>query len=353
MKYQYILFCTISWLFTASCDLMQGGDAVEEQELQTTQPYIASIVKKTVATGSIQPREEIEIKPYVSGVLDKLYVEAGDEVKKGQQIARIKVIASSESLNQASSELERAKIEKEEAFKELNRQRELFEKGIIAEATFNPFLHQYNLSVQEFERSKERYSIIKDGISSKNSIASNIVRSTVDGMILDVPAEIGDNVKEGIMLDGTTIASVADMNDLLFIGFLDESEVGKVNEGMPIQLTVGAMDNYTFDAVLEYISPKGTDETGTIQFEIRAAINLPDSINLRAGYSANANVVLDKRDSVLAINEADLLFEKSKTLVEIVDGEAVSKREVKLGLSDGIQVEILEGLLKDESIKVQ
>ncbi|NNC96129.1 MAG: efflux RND transporter periplasmic adaptor subunit [Chitinophagales bacterium] len=328
----------------------------EDVVFKTSQPFVTDIIKKTVATGSIVPRREVEMKPQVSGIIDKLYVEAGETVKKGQLLAKIQVRPNSENLNNASATVKRSTLRRDEAKKELDRQKALFDKGVISKQVLEQFEYEYNLAVEELSSAMNNLQIIKEGAAKNSGQVANLVISTIDGMVLDVPVKEGTNVIESNTFnEGTTIATVADMSQLIFEGNVDESEVGKLKEGMPIQLRVAAIDDRTFDAQLEYISPKGVDQDGTIQFEIKASVKLPEDIFLRAGFSANADIVLDKKDSVLAINEGSVIFDKDGlTYVELKNGsDQFDKKEVKLGLSDGINIEIVSGVGEKDEIKSQ
>lgn len=319
----------------------------------TETPFYTDIVKKTVATGSIIPRKEIEMKSQVSGVVDKLYVEAGEMVEQGDLIARIKIIPDVVQLNNAEANLKTAMINFKNSEKELKRQQDLFDQKVISEFDYNQFLLDYNLRKQQLEAAENNLELIKEGASKKSGNVSNLVRSTVKGMVLDVPVEEGNFVIEtNTFNDGTTIAFVANMNEMIFEGKVDETEVGKIKEGMDLILRIGALETERFKAKLEYIAPKGVEEEGAIQFEIKAAINLQEGKFLRAGYSANADIVLDKRDSVLAVPERLLTFKGEKTFVEIEQGpQKFEEKEVKVGLSDGINIEIISGINKESRLK--
>ncbi|HLF34672.1 MAG TPA: efflux RND transporter periplasmic adaptor subunit [Cyclobacteriaceae bacterium] len=320
---------------------------------ETESPDFQNIIKKTVATGSIVPRKEIALKSQVSGVVEIIYVEPGQIVKQGDKVAKIRIIPNVVALNNAEANLKTAVINFKNAEKELDRQRGLFNDKIISEFDYNQFVLAYNLRKQEVESAENNLELVKEGASKKSGTVSNVVNSTADGMILDVPVKEGTFVIESNTFnEGTTISSVANMNDLIFQGKVDESEVGKLKEGMELQLKIGALDKDAFNAYLEYIAPKGLEDQGAIQFEIKAAIKLQPGIFLRAGYSANADIVLDKRDSVLSIRESNLVFEDNKTFVEVEKAiQQFEKREVKTGLSDEIHIEILEGLTREEKIK--
>ncbi|HQU58086.1 MAG: HlyD family efflux transporter periplasmic adaptor subunit [Phaeodactylibacter sp.] len=373
----------------------------------TEKPVIMDIVRKTVATGSIKPRKEVQIKPQVSGVIDELFVEAGQIVTKGQQLARIKLVPSEVNINSAQSNVELARLRLQEAQRELQRQREvnskkldveearvsyenakreeerqrkLFEDGVISEQEYNRFKVDLELRKAAFDNSKivstnslrsfetevdirkqeldaaiNNLALLREGASRNSRQVANIVTSTLDGMVLDIPVEEGTSVIErNNFNEGTSIAIIADMNSLIFEGKVDESDVGKLKEGMPLELTVGAIENSKFDATLEFISPKGIEEEGTVKFEVRADVKPSKDIFLRAGYSANADIILDRRKEVVSIKERDVLFEGDTTYVEVQTGDQEFKKQlVKLGLSDGIQVEILEGVDTTAQVKVQ
>ena len=321
---------------------------------ETNSPFITDIERKTVATGSIVPRKEIEVKSQVSGVIEKLYLEAGNLVKEGDKIAKVKIIPNVVALNNAEVRIKTAKINFHNAEKELKRQRLLYEQKVISEADYNQFVLQYDLAVQEVEAAENNMQLIKEGASKKEGMASNIVRATSAGMLLNIPVKEGAFVIESNTFnDGTTIASIANMKDMIFEGKVDEAEVGKLQEGMNLNLTVGALDTVGFNAKLEYISPKGVEDQGAIQFEIKAAVNLRSDNFLRAGYSANADIVLETRQGVLAVKESDLQFDKDeKPYVELmVADQQFERRYVKTGISDGINIEILEGLTPDDAYK--
>ncbi len=322
---------------------------------KSVKPFYTDIVKKTVATGALEPRKEIELKSQVSGVVEKLYVKPGNFVKIGQKIAKIKIIPNVVMLNNAEMRVKTAIINFKNAERELNRQRGLFKEKVISEIDFNQYLLEYQLSKQEVESAQNNLELVQKGASKKSGISSNLVHSTANGMVLDIPVKEGTFVIEtNTFNEGTTIAFVANMEDMIFRGKVDESDVGKITKGMDLNLNIGALDEEHIMAILEYISPKGVLEEGAIKFEIKAAVTLKDGVFLRAGYSANADIVLDKKDSVMAIKEGNLLIEKDeKTYVEIERGEQqFEKIPVEIGLSDGINIEIISGLGPDDRIKV-
>ncbi len=320
---------------------------------ETETPVYQDIIKKTVATGSIVPRKEIALKSQVSGVVEKIYVEAGQIVNEGDPVAKIRIIPNVVALNNAQAELKTAQINFKNAEKELSRQRDLFNDKVISEFDYNQYLLQYNLRKEAVESAENNLELIKEGASKRSGTASNVVYATAGGMILDVPVKEGTFVIEtNTFNEGTTIASVANMNEMIFDGKVDESDVGKLKEGMELQLKVGALDKDKFLAKLEYISPQGNEENGAIQFEIKAAVKLQKGTFLRAGYSANADIVLARKDSVMSIKESNLEFDGDSTFVEVESAPQVfQKRLIKTGLSDGINIEVLSGLSKEDKIK--
>jgi len=321
---------------------------------ETQSPAVADIVKKTVATGAIVPRREVEIKPRVSGILEALYVEPGDYVKEGQKIAQIKIVPNVVNLNSAEARVKQSRISFESAQSEFARNERLFKQGVTSETEFSRFKLDFELKKQELAAANSNMQLIKSGAAKGSNKISNVVSTTVEGMVIEVPVKVGASVTETNNFNaGSTIANVADMNDLIFEGFVDESEVGKLKEGMELSIQIGAIDRQRFEGMLEYISPKGISQEGAIQFQIRAALTQKKDFFVRAGYSANADIVLDRREQVLSIDESLLQFDKGgKAFVEVETGEQTfEKRELELGLSDGLRVEVKGGL--DESMKIK
>jgi len=322
----------------------------------TQVPKVESISKKTVATGSVVPRREIEIKPQVSGIIDEVYLEAGQMVKSGDVIARVQIIPDMVTLNNAESRVNRAQLNYEDAKIDYERQHELYEKKVIAYEAYQKAQLAFNTAREELSAAEDNLQLIKKGVTKKSQTTTNtLIRSTINGMILDVPVEVGNSVIQSNTFNaGTTIAVIADMNDMIFVGKVDETEVGKIKEGMDIILTIGAIDKEEFAAVLTYLSPKGVEENGAIQFEIKADVNLKEGQFIRSGYSANASIVLEQRDSVMVIPEGLLKFENDSAFVEVeTDSQVFEKRFVAIGLSDGLNIEVLEGLTFDDKIKAE
>ncbi len=314
------------------------------------------IQKSTVATGKVEPRNEILIKPQMSGIISEVYKEAGDMVKAGDIIAKIQVVPDMVNLSSAESRVERAKLAANQSRSNYERDLKLYQNDVISREEFEKVELQYNNDKEELRAATDNLSLVRTGITQSSAQTSNtLVRSTVDGTILDIPVKVGNSViQTNNFNDGTTVASVADLSDMLFIGKIDETEVGRLTSGMPIEITIGAIQGRTIPANLEYISPKGTEESGAILFEMKAALKIPEDLFIRAGYSANANIILDKREQVLTIPESSLEFSGDSAFVYMVKNEEPQEFErhfVKIGLSDGINIEVTEGLKENDRIR--
>ena len=320
----------------------------------TEAPFTTDIIKKAVATGAVVPRKEIDIKPQVSGIVREIYVEPGEVVADGDLIAKVSIVPDMISLSNAENRVNQAKINLENAETEYRRNKQLFEEGVTSEAAFTIYDLDLKRAREEVAAAEDSLAVIREGARKKAKYTTNtLVKATAAGMVLDVPVEEGDSVIEANTFnDGTTIATVADMTDMIFEGKVDESEVGRLSEGMELVLTVGAIDQESFSADLEYIAPKGVEEEGAIQFEIRAAVDLKEGLFVRANYSANADIVLDRRDETLAIQESWLQFDDEGTYVELETGDQqFERRSVETGLSDGINIEVVSGLAAEDRIK--
>lgn len=341
----FALVSTLGFLVWKS----QEADVVYE----TVSPEPADIVLKTVATGALVPRTEVALKSRVSGVVHALLVEPGDLVEVGDLVAEIRVIPDSAALNRASTGLRAARIQLENAQEELERARKLAGSQAISATELEQRRVAYELAQHEHDAAVSDLQIVRDGATRGAGQASTQVRSTVAGMVLAVDVEVGESVTETNTFNaGTTIGSVADMGDMVFEGTVDESEVGKLSEGMGLELLVGALQDRRFAATLEYISPKGLMLDGAVQFEIRAALEPVTDAFVRAGSSANADIVLDRRTGVLSIDERVLQFEEGEPFVEVEEGnQRFVRREVELGLSDGVRIEVLSGLTVEDRVK--
>jgi HlyD family secretion protein len=332
----------------------------KSQPVETTYEIVTvkkgNIEKKAVATGKVEARNEILIKPQISGIISELLKEAGEKVKKDEIIAKIKVIPDMASLNSAESRVNVAKINLTQAETDFNRQKELFSKKVISREDFEKATVSLKSSKEEYEAAVNNLDITKNGMTKKGGQQSNtLIRSTIDGMILDIPVKVGNSViQSNSFNDGTTIATVANMTDMLFVGKVDETEVGRIKEGMPLMLSIGALNDRKFDARLEYISPKGTEESGAILFEIKAAAKIPSDVFVRAGYSANAEIVLNSANNVLTIPESVIEFNKDTASVYVLKTktpQTFTKRKIVTGLSDGINIEVVSGLKTGEKLR--
>jgi len=320
---------------------------------QLDSPAKMTIVKKTVATGKVIPRREIEVKSQVSGVVDKLYVTAGQTVKKGAVLAKISLRPNMLNVSSAEAQVAAARINLRNQAADLERYKKLLATKVISESQYNQYVTNYDLQKQAVDSAEDQLLLLKTGATKNSGNISNLIPATIDGTVLDVPNKEGSFILESSTFQsGTSVATLADMSDMIFEGLVDESEVGKLKQGMELVLNVGALQGKPFKATLEYIAPKGVTDQGTIKFTIRAAVTLDKELFLRSNYSANADIVLDKHADVLAINEGDLIIEDKKTFVEVETApQKFEKREIKTGLSDGINIEVVEGLKAEEKIK--
>jgi HlyD family secretion protein len=317
---------------------------------------IGNIDKKTVATGKVDPRNEILIKPQMSGIIAVVYKEAGDVVKAGDIIAKIKVIPDMVSLNAAESRVSRAQISFDQSKKNYERDSKLFLDKVISKEEFEKTELQFKNDKEELRTAKDNLSLTRDGISTnKSAITNTLVRSTINGTILDIPIKAGNSViQSNNFNDGTTIATVANMSDMLFVGKLDETEVGKIKVGMPMDITIGALQDQKLTAKLEYVSPKGKEENGAIMFEMKAAVKVPKDVFVRAGYSANAEIVFSKSENVLTIPESCIEFGGDTAFVYVLktkEPQTFTKKQIKIGLSDGVRIEVKSGLKVKDKIR--
>ncbi|MEG1617829.1 MAG: efflux RND transporter periplasmic adaptor subunit [Bacteroidales bacterium] len=355
--FKFVLLGLLAVLVLGTFVFLWKKSQPEKTTYELVSPSIQNIQKKTVATGKVEPRDEVLIKPQISGIITELYKEAGQRIQKGDVIAKVKVIPEMSQLNNAQTSVRTAKISLDLTKKEYERVEELYRNNVVSKEEYEKSLADFEKAKENAQAAQDQLEIVTEGISKRSGEFNNtMIRSTISGMILDVPVKVGNSViLSNTFNDGTTIASVADMGDMIFRGNIDETEVGRVVEGMPITLTVGALQDHQFNAMLEYISPKGTEENGAILFEIKAAAQIPDSVFVRAGYSANAEIILAKRDSVISVPESTIEFSGDSAFVYMVTAEApeqlFDRKLVKTGLSDGLNIEVLEGLTTDVKIR--
>ncbi len=350
---KYLILGVIGLVFIGTFVFLFRKSQTPPEVFQVDAPARMAIVKKTVATGKVIPRREIEVKAQVSGVVEKLYVVAGQTVKKGAVIARIALRPNMLNVATAEAQLLQARINLQNQAADMQRYQKLLADRVISESQFRQYETNYNLQKEAVTSAEDTVNLLKTGATKSSGMVSNMIPATIDGTVLDVPNKEGAFILESSTFQsGTSLATLADMNDMIFEGLVDESEVGKLKQGMELVLNVGALPEKPFKASLEYIAPKGVTDQGTIKFTIRAAVTLDEALFLRSNYSANADIVLDKREDVLAINEANLIIEGDKTYVEVETAPQVfEKREVETGLSDGINIEVMSGL--DEGTKIK
>ena len=323
---------------------------------ETTKMIKATIENKIVATGKVVPEDEVEIKPQIAGIIDKILVKEGDKVKAGDLLVKIKVVPNEQTLNSAEGRVKSSKIILSNSEIEFKRNKTLFLKEIISEQEYNNIELQYNQSLQNLKNAESDLQIIKLGSTDGSSVTNTNVRATITGTILEIPVKKGDQVIQANTFNqGTTIATIADLNIMIFEGKVDEGEVSKLKQEMDMIINLAAIEDKNYPAKLKFIAPKGIEESGAVQFKIEADVYLDDEYFVRAGYSANASIITDKRNEVDALNEAVIQYdlETKKPYVEIEIGEQeFERREIVLGLADGINVEIISGLKKDEKVKI-
>ncbi|MDT0605649.1 efflux RND transporter periplasmic adaptor subunit [Croceitalea rosinachiae] len=354
VKYGLVGVAVIGILAATVYFLKQNSTPTQLYETETLERK--DIVNKVIVTGKVIPEDEINIKPQISGIIDKIYLEEGVEVRAGDLIAVIKVVPNEQSLNQAAGRVRNAELALNNAKIEYDRNKALFDKGVIASQDFNTQQLTYNQAQQELKNARADYQIIRRGSAGGSTSANTNIRATVSGTILEIPVEEGDQViQSNNFNDGTTIATIADMTKMIFEGEVDEAEVGKLHVGMPLDINLGALEESTFGAKLKFIAPKGVEEEGAVQFKIEGDLEVSDDAYVRAGYSANASIVLEEKKDVLSMKEALLQFDKETEApyVEIEVGEnEFERKDIELGVSDGIDVEVVSGLEEGSKIKV-
>lgn len=328
-------------------------------------PKLDSIQKTTIITGKIEPRNEVYVKPQISGIITEILKEAGDYVQAGEVIAKVKVIPDMGSLSNAEARVRLADINLEQAKVDYDREKNLYDQKLVSADEFDKVSQQLRQAKHELSAATDALQVVRDGFSKSNASASStLIRSTISGVILDIPVKVGNSViNSNTFNDGTTIATVANMNDLIFRGNIDETEVGQLSMGIPLKITIGALQDMTFDAALEYISPKATETNGANQFEIKAAVTVSrdadaskkGAAKIRSGYSANAEIVLARADKVLTIPESAIEFSGDSTFVYVLTDSTAEKnydrRYVETGLSDGVNIEIKKGLTDKDKVR--
>ena len=354
LKYIGIALLVFGALFAAAFFIKTNNKSAIVYDTQTA--ITTSIERKTVVTGKVIPEDEVEIKPQIQGIIEALFVEEGDLVNTGDLLAKIKVVPNEQNLNSAEGRLANSRIVLKNAEIELNRNKDLYEKGIISKQNFDNVQLRFNQSKQDVSNAVSDLQIIRSGSKGGAASANTNIRATVPGTVLEIPVEEGFQVIASNSFNaGTTIATIADLNKMIFEGKVDEAEVGKLRVGMPLEVNLGAIEDQALEAQLKFIAPKGNEEQGAVQFIIEADLFLNDSIFVRAGYSANASLVLERKDSIMAIPEALLQFDREteEPYVEVqTEDQKFERRDVEIGISDGVNVEIISGLTEEDQIKV-
>lgn len=360
-----ILAALVALIFIGTFVFLYMNSLPKPVQYEVFTPAVLDLSRTTVVTGKIEPRDEVAVKPQISGIITELLKEAGQRVEAGEVIAKLKVIPDMNQLASAESRVRLSQLNLEQAKVDYDRQKTLYDKGLISANDYEKVRQTYNQAREEASIAQEQLELTRDGVSASNASSSNtLVRSTISGIILDIPVKVGNSViLSNTFNDGTTIASVADMSKLIFRGNIDETEVGRLTVGMPMDITIGALQDLSFSALLEYISPKATATTGGAnQFEIKAAVRVPtDSLGgsaalIRSGYSATANIVLENANQVLTIPEAAIEFSGDSTFVYVVKNPGAKeleyeRRQVQTGLSDGINIEVRSGLKAEERVR--
>ena len=354
LKYIGIALLIGGVLFAAAYFIKTNSKSAIEYETQTA--IITSIENKTVVTGKVIPEDEVEIKPQIQGIIETLFVEEGDQVNTGDLLAKIKVVPNEQSLNTAEGRLANSKIVLKNAEIDFKRNKDLFDKGIISKQDFDNIQLRYNQSKQDVSNAISDLQIIRLGSKGGAASANTNIRATVPGTVLEIPVEEGFQVIASNSFNaGTTIATIADLNKMNFEGKVDEAEVGKLIVGMPLEVNLGAIEDQSLEAKLKFIAPKGNEEQGAVQFIIEADLFINDSIFVRAGYSANASLILERKENVMAISESLLQFDRETEIpyveVQVAD-QKFERRDIEIGLSDGVNVEVLSGLSQEDLIKV-
>ena len=357
-KYSKLFFALIALVvFVGTFVFLWQKSLPKEIRYSEFTPQKETITKSTIITGRIEPRDEVNVKPQISGIISEIYKEAGETVKEGEVIAKVKVIPEMNQLTSAQSRVRLAEINLSQVKTDYERYQRLFDKELVSASEYEKIRQQYKQAQEEKAAADDALLVVSEGISRSNANASTtLIRSTISGLILDVPVKVGNSViLSNTFNEGTTIACVANMSDLIFRGNIDESEVGRIHSGMPMSITIGALQNLHFSALLEYISPKAVQSNGANQFEIKASVSIGDSVQMRSGYSANAEIVLAQAKDVLCVPESAIEFSGDSTFVHVVQGEGDKKTyqrtQVETGLSDGVKIEIKKGITANDKIR--
>ena len=351
---KYIITALIALFVIGTFVFLFKQSRPKEVRYQELEAAVMDIQRTTVVTGKIIPRNEVNVKPQINGIIAEIYKKAGEQVQENEVIAKLKVIPDMNSLSSAQSRVRLSEINLKQAQTNYDREKALYDKQLVSADEFEKVLQSLNQAKEERSAAQDALEVIRDGVSRSNATSSStLVRSTITGLILDVPVKVGNSViQANTMNDGTTVATVANMNDLIFDGNVDETEVGSLHEGLPVVITIGALQNYSFDATLEYISPKAVESNGANQFEIKAAVSVTSDQMIRSGYSANAEFVLEEAKGVLSLPESALEFDGDDTYVQVLNADGSTTRtKVETGLSDGVNIEIKSGVTEGTKVR--
>lgn len=357
-KYKSIIIATlVALVFVGTFVFLYLKSQPKPVEYSEFTPTVCDINRTTIITGKIEPRDEVSVKPQISGIISVLYKEAGDRVTVGEVIAKVKVIPEMGQLSSAESRVRLATINLRQAETDYQREASLYKQNLVSADEYDKVRQALSQAKEEVKAAQDALEVVRDGVSASNANASStLIRSTISGVILDVPVKVGNTVVlSNTFNDGTTIATVADMGDLIFRGNIDETEVGSLVEGMPMKITIGALQDLRFDARLEYISPKAVENNGANQFEVKAAVTVTRDSRIRSGYSANAEITLASAKHVVAVPESAIEFSGDSTFVYIIRSAGKEKtyerRQVTTGLSDGVNIEVKRGLTTRDRVR--
>ena len=350
---KYLGMALLAILFVGTFVFLWKKSRPQVITYETLEASVGDISRSTVVTGKITPRNEVNVKPQISGIISELYKEAGQQVAEGEVLAKVKVIPEMSSLSAAQSRVRLSELNLTQAKTDYEREKVLYDKQLVSAEEYEKIRQAYEQAKEEYAAAQEALEVIRDGVSKRNaSSSSTLVRSTISGLILDIPVKVGNSViLSNTFNDGTTIATVADMNDLIFDGNVDETEVGRLVEGMPVKIRIGALQDLVFDAFLEYISPKAVSVNGANQFQIKAAVQVPADVKIRSGYSANAEIVLERVAGVVTIPESAIEFKNDSAWVYVSGGKDYVRKAVGTGLSDGVNIEVTSGLEAGDKVR--
>ena len=350
---KYLGMALLAILFVGTFVFLWKKSRPQVITYETLEASVGDISRSTVVTGKITPRNEVNVKPQISGIISELYKEAGQQVAEGEVLAKVKVIPEMSSLSAAQSRVRLSELNLTQAKTDYEREKVLYDKQLVSAEEYEKIRQAYEQAKEEYAAAQEALEVIRDGVSKRNaSSSSTLVRSTISGLILDIPVKVGNSViLSNTFNDGTTIATVADMNDLIFDGNVDETEVGRLVEGMPVKIRIGALQDLEFDAFLEYISPKAVSVNGANQFQIKAAVQVPADVKIRSGYSANAEIVLERVAGVVTIPESAIEFKNDSAWVYVSGGKDYVRKAVGTGLSDGVNIEVTSGLEAGDKVR--